>query len=82
MLMSLGQSAKDGTVPLMMACFASDAQSGDFYAPAQGRKGVPVKTISEGVPVKSGSEKLTTRQANKDTAWNSSLEACGLASLF
>lgn len=81
-LMPNGHSAKDGTAPLMMACFASDAKSGDFYAPDQGLKGVPVKTISEGVPVKTGGEKLTTSQANKDTAWNSSLAACGLVSLF
>merc|ERR1712007_219733 len=82
MIVSMGQGAKDGTAPLMMACFAPDAKSGDFYAPAQGTKGVPQKTISEGVPVKSGSEKLTTSQANKDTAWINSLEACGLAFLF
>eukprot|EP00928_Gymnodinium_smaydae_P084599 TRINITY_DN67870_c0_g1_i1.p1 TRINITY_DN67870_c0_g1~~TRINITY_DN67870_c0_g1_i1.p1 ORF type:complete len:368 (+),score=64.03 TRINITY_DN67870_c0_g1_i1:71-1174(+) len=82
MLMGMGQSAEDGCAPLMMACFSSDAKSGDFYAPDAGMKGVPIKTISEGVPVKSGSEKLTTSQANKDTAWNSTLAACNLTSLW
>jgi len=74
MMSGIAQSAQDGTAPLMTAAFSPEAQSGDFYAPIQGVKGVPIKTIAKGVPVKQNAEKLTTSQANKDTAWTMSMK--------
>eukprot|EP00931_Biecheleriopsis_adriatica_P112264 TRINITY_DN86868_c0_g1_i1.p1 TRINITY_DN86868_c0_g1~~TRINITY_DN86868_c0_g1_i1.p1 ORF type:complete len:370 (-),score=95.45 TRINITY_DN86868_c0_g1_i1:14-1123(-) len=82
MTSSIFQSAKDGTAPIMMACFSPDAQSGDYFAPAEQMKGMPIKTISEGVPVIDGTEKLTTSQINKDSAWTWTLQALELQSLF
>mmetsp|Transcript_104258 Transcript_104258/g.290417 ORF Transcript_104258/g.290417 Transcript_104258/m.290417 type:complete len:362 (-) Transcript_104258:154-1239(-) len=80
--MGRAQSAQDGTAPLAMACFSPEADSGDFYAPADGMTGAAVKTISKGVPVKAGTEKLSTNEANKCMAWKKSLEAADIASLF
>jgi len=78
MLMNNGsQSAADGAAPITTACFATDAESGDFYQPEKRATGPAMKTVSKGVPVKAGSEKLTTSQANKDMAWSKSIEYSG-----
>ena len=67
----LGQTGGDGACPFMMACFAADAQSGDFFVPSKRyflppilmriyTKGMPKKTVKGGVPVTKGYEKRST----------------------
>jgi len=88
------QSAPDGAMPFMKACFAADAASGDMYCPskkavlptAKGpkilyNKGLPHTTVAAGVPVfgpKDKKEKLTVDDAAKETLWAKSEAAVGL----
>jgi len=82
MLMRGGQSAADGSTPLIRACFDPEAGSGDFFAPKSGHTGPPVRTIVGGIPAKSGKERLTTSQANKDLVWRMCDTAARLGPLF
>jgi len=69
MLKMLGQSGPDGACPLILACFGSEAHSGDLYCPSKKytvpsmpmptgmyTKGAPMKTILAGLPFKPGKE--------------------------
>lgn len=63
------QSGADGAMPLMAACFSSEANSGDMYCPKQmaplppptcmmiNNKGLPKRTIIAGKSVKTGDSK-------------------------
>lgn len=66
-IMKYGQSAADGTMPLICCCFHPDAQCGDFYEPVKKAKGLPVKTI---VKAKEKSE------AGMKLLWEHSEKAC------
>ena len=84
------QSAADGACPLMLAAFAKDAASGDFYMPGSKREGVtvgiPVKAMEGGQPsvsapdwIKEGfeKEKLVMHIPNRELLWAASEAAIG-----
>lgn len=86
------QSAEDGACSLLMASFAVDAGSGDFYMPGTQREGMtmgmPVKCISEGSPAgdapdwikeKFEKEMLSLHKPNHDLLWKASEDAIGEA---
>ena len=66
------QSAADGSLPCILACFSPDANSGDFYMPSKAMFGEPKKSIVGGDPVKENTEKETTSLKNQQTV----MEAC------
>lgn len=82
-----GQSGADGACPLIMACFASEATSGDLYCPSStfilppiGKiyvKGMPKRTIVGGVPVRKGKEKRTVDPEKKAACWKATEAAVG-----
>eukprot|EP00055_Hartaetosiga_balthica_P009500 m.37979 g.37979 ORF g.37979 m.37979 type:complete len:333 (+) comp6771_c0_seq2:80-1078(+) len=67
LIMSMSQSAEDGTMPLLHACCANDVESGDFYGP----KGLT------GPVVKLEPESLCTNPVSLATLWEASEEAIG-----
>lgn len=67
MLMSMAMSAEDGTIGLLMAMCAKDAQSGDFYGP----KGM------SGMAVKLKPEAMLTDPTSKKILWDESVKAVG-----
>lgn len=79
------QSGSDGACPLIMGCFASDAQSGDLYCPSNVFppmiglyvNGMPFKSIENGVPYKKGREKAVVEADNKKVLWLKSEAAIG-----
>uniref|UniRef100_A0A7S4MVT8 Protochlorophyllide reductase n=1 Tax=Prymnesium polylepis TaxID=72548 RepID=A0A7S4MVT8_9EUKA len=91
---SVMQSAADGALPLMAACFASDAASGDMYCPSKKavlptgagpkiiyNKGPPFKTIVAGVPIYGPSDKKerdTVKPENLAILWEKSEAATGV----
>ena len=73
------QSAADGAVPLIHACFAEDVASGDFFVPEEEQVGRPLKCISKGKLAggKVKVEDLTLNKDNQELCWRSSELACG-----
>ena len=76
----IGQSAADGSLPCSMCCFSPEANSGEFYMPAGGMKGAPVKSIVEGKPIKKNGEKECLSAENKKVALEACEKACGFSS--
>lgn len=71
-IMHLSQSAEDGTIPLLTACFGPNAQNGDFYEPKNGLTGLPIK-----VPF--GKDATDIKQ--QTMLWEESEKACGSFSI-
>lgn len=76
----VGHSAADGSLGCVMACFAPDANSGDFYMPDSmgGMRGAPFKSIVGGKPFKTEKESLSEK--NKKTIIESCEKAFGFSS--
>jgi len=85
MFKTMMQSGADGTCPLIMACFAPDANSGDMYCPSGivppkiglYAYGMPFKSIEAGVPFQEGREKAVVDAGNKKVLWSKSEAAIG-----
>ena len=85
----VAQSGADGACPLLMACFAEEAASGDFYVPKDqalsccGRgigpyvSGAPIRTVYGGVPREAGMETRATSPRNWAKLWEASERAIG-----
>jgi len=81
------QSAADGACSLILASFAVDAASGDFYMPAKEEGvGLPIKTMEAGLPSESApdwaktyyeNEKTTMHGPSRELLWAASEEAIG-----
>lgn len=69
--MRFGQSAEDGTMPLLHACLGKGVASGDFFEPTKmgAMKGPPCKVTQLTV--------METDPAGKQTLWEASEKACG-----
>jgi NAD(P)-dependent dehydrogenase (short-subunit alcohol dehydrogenase family) len=68
-IMKYGQSAADGSMPLIHCCLDPSAQCGDFFEPVKKAKGLPKKT--------------TVKRKEKDAngikmLWEQSEKACGV----
>lgn len=74
------QSAADGALPLIHACFAEAVDSGDFFYPEHIRTGKPLKALSKGQlqQAAKSDEKLTLNVDNHELLWAKSEEACGV----
>jgi hypothetical protein len=81
-LLSQGQSAEDGTLPLLSCICNADAESGDFYGPWAEGEGVPVFA---GDPMVGPPKKLTREEplsrdlAAQEAMWVASEAAVGQA---
>ena len=83
------QSGPDGTCPLLMACFATEATSGDFWTPrdqAPGMRylglgpyitGPPIRTIINGIAAMPGMEKRTLDKEAQAALMAAAEEATG-----
>jgi NAD(P)-dependent dehydrogenase (short-subunit alcohol dehydrogenase family) len=71
------QSAQDGTLPALIACFEPSAQSGDFYAPRGGVRGPPVAVAKAGVFANPRSESSSADVPSRDMLWQASEAAVG-----
>ena len=81
------QSGADGACPLLAACFGSEADSGDFFAPAYQAlnflgvgpylKGPPIKTVKGGMPAQPGMEARALNLATQEACWAAAEEAIG-----
>lgn len=67
-IMHFAQSAEDGAMPLLTACFAADVSNGDFYEPKGGFRGIPAR-----VPF----DKHAGSAEQQKMLWEASEEACG-----
>ena len=70
LFMKLSQSAKDGTLPLLAACFHPDAKNGEFYEPSK-MGGI------YGPPVQVKFDKNSLIEEQRVMLWTKSEEACG-----
>lgn len=73
------QSAADGALPLVQACFGENVHGGDFFRPEQEATGKPYKAIEKGELVKGNSVKETNCLSvdNQELVWKKSEEAVG-----
>ena len=73
------QSAADGAVPLIHACFAEEVASGDFFVPEEEKVGRPLKCISKGKLAggKVKVEDLALDKDNQELCWTNTELACG-----
>lgn len=81
------QSGADGACPLLAACFAPDASSGDFYVPKYQAldvlglgpylKGPPIKSIVGGMPRQPGMEARALNVASHEACWAAAEVAMG-----
>lgn len=69
-MMRMAQSAEDGTMPLLTACFAPGVKNGDFYEPD--------KSGMKGKAVKKELEKNCSDPEAQKMLWEKSEEACGM----
>jgi NAD(P)-dependent dehydrogenase (short-subunit alcohol dehydrogenase family) len=67
-VMHLSQSAQDGAIPLITACFGPHVANGDFYEPKGGMRGLPIK-------VKFDKNSASAQQ--QQMLWETSERACG-----
>jgi len=73
----LSQSAQDGALPSLWACFAEGVQSGDFYAPKSAMYGPPEAVVKGGTAVQKGKEKLGLDLEARAALWAVSEAAVG-----
>lgn len=66
----MAQSAEDGTMPILQACYGPTAESGDFWEPAN-------RGHSVGPAGKMDLTKECTDEASRKMLWEASEEACG-----
>lgn len=71
------QSAEDGALPGIVACFGPDAQSGDFYAPRGGMRGPPVAVAKAGVFASPFFERSPADVPSRAVLWEASEAAVG-----
>lgn len=71
LLLTQGQSANDGTVPLLISMTDPKLQSGDFYGPTEGMGRM------RGYPKKHSPEKECTKEGSKKLLWELSEKAIG-----
>lgn len=67
-IMYMSQSAEDGTMPILSACFDPEAANGDLYQPKKTLYGPSIKTAYD---------KETANPANAELLWRKSEEALG-----
>ena len=79
LLFERAQSAADGSLPLVHACFAKEVASGDFFLPENTTYGKPVRSIHKGVldGGKTENEKSSLDDANHEMCWKKSEEIFG-----
>jgi hypothetical protein len=73
----LYQSAQDGALPALEACFAPAARSGDFYAPKSGLYGPPVAVATAGVFAKPKGERASADVPSRALLWETAQAAVG-----
>jgi NAD(P)-dependent dehydrogenase (short-subunit alcohol dehydrogenase family) len=66
----VSQSAEDGAMPILRACFDPDTNNGDFFEPSQ-------YLASRGPAVKVEYDKLSSDVDSRTLLWEKSEEACG-----
>jgi NAD(P)-dependent dehydrogenase (short-subunit alcohol dehydrogenase family) len=66
----MSQSAKDGAMPILRACFDPETNNGDFYEPSQ-------YMAMRGPAVKVEYDKLSADPDARAVLWEKSEEACG-----
>lgn len=73
------QSAADGSLPLVHACFAEEVFSGDFFLPHKMTHGKPFRSISKGELSggKASREKPSLNEKNQEMCWRKSEELFG-----
>ena len=73
------QSAADGSLCLVEACFGNEVKSGDFFMPQHGFYGNPLRVIGEGKLTKNArsKERPTLKESNQKVVWEASIDACG-----
>mmetsp|Transcript_3501 Transcript_3501/g.7016 ORF Transcript_3501/g.7016 Transcript_3501/m.7016 type:complete len:359 (-) Transcript_3501:40-1116(-) len=75
------QSAADGSLPAVMACFSPSAENGDFYAPEKTMTGRPKKVVAKGERQKTGfiggTDKNTCDPKQQDLVWEACKKATG-----
>jgi NAD(P)-dependent dehydrogenase (short-subunit alcohol dehydrogenase family) len=67
-VMYFSQSAEDGAIPLITACFGPHVANGDMYEPKGGMRGLPVKVKFD---------KNSANAQQQQTLWEASERACG-----
>jgi hypothetical protein len=68
--MRMAQSAEDGAMPVVAACFDPSTENGDFWEPANSGN-------MSGPAVKVEWDKLSNDPENAKLVWKESEEACG-----
>eukprot|EP00934_Nitzschia_sp_Nitz4_P002902 Nitzschia sp. Nitz4//scaffold60_size111251//107820//110271//NITZ4_004168-RA/size111251-snap-gene-0.200-mRNA-1//-1//CDS//3329555627//2892//frame0 len=67
-IMRFSQSAEDGTMPILSACFSPETKAGTIWAPKSGWTGPAVQNPTD---------KLSATPELRDLLWKVSEEACG-----
>eukprot|EP00934_Nitzschia_sp_Nitz4_P003753 Nitzschia sp. Nitz4//scaffold63_size106090//5066//6073//NITZ4_004378-RA/size106090-processed-gene-0.137-mRNA-1//-1//CDS//3329555939//3743//frame0 len=67
-IMYFSQSAEDGSMPILSACFSQESKSGSIWAPYY---------VAMGPPSQSTMDSLSSKQESRDILWKASEEACG-----
>jgi hypothetical protein len=70
MISAFAQSAEDGTLPLMAACFDKTTENGDFWEPSN-------RTRFYGPPTKVTFDKHSLNEEQRSMLWTKSEEVCG-----
>mmetsp|Transcript_753 Transcript_753/g.1947 ORF Transcript_753/g.1947 Transcript_753/m.1947 type:complete len:151 (+) Transcript_753:853-1305(+) len=76
-IFSASQSADDGALPSLVACFGPEARSGDFYTPKSGLTGPPVAVAKEGVFKNGCAESNSAHVPSREVLWAASEKAVG-----
>lgn len=67
-IMRMAQSAEDGTMPLLQACFGPDVENGQLWEPGNGWYGLPSAKPAD---------KNMTDEAQQNMLWTESEKCCG-----
>eukprot|EP00934_Nitzschia_sp_Nitz4_P003182 Nitzschia sp. Nitz4//scaffold60_size111251//110751//111740//NITZ4_004169-RA/size111251-processed-gene-0.49-mRNA-1//-1//CDS//3329555630//3172//frame0 len=67
-IMYFSQSAEDGSMPILSACFSPETKTGTIWAPYYGMSGPATQ---------SAIDKLSSKPEFRELLWNASEEACG-----